>query len=55
MRHPEGKWEDFEHDMGSGWDKFKMKSQLKWEHAKDAVRAAWHRAVHGKKHHAEHR
>ena len=48
-RYPDRKFEDFERDMGSDWDKFKAKSRLKWEHAKHAVRAAWDRAVHGKK------
>jgi hypothetical protein len=42
-RYKGQRFEDVESDLSSGWEKFKGKSKLTWEHAKNAVRDAWNR------------
>lgn len=37
------RYEDAEPHLANDWDNYKGESRLKWEHAKDAVRAGWHR------------
>ena len=49
-RHSGGRFEDFERDLGSEWEKVKAKSRLGWEHAKHAVRAAWDHMTDHKEH-----
>jgi len=37
------KYDEVENDLSTDWDKFKGKSRLMWNDAKQAVRAGWHR------------
>ena len=38
-------FEEVEHELGAHWDRFKDKSRLTWEHAREAVRDAWERTA----------
>jgi uncharacterized protein YcfJ len=42
-RYAGKKYDEVESDLGRDWDRFKGKSNLKWERAKMATRDAWHR------------
>lgn len=52
-RHQGRQWNDVEHDLRSGWDRYEHRGAHKdstWENVKDAVRDAWDH-VTGKHHH----
>lgn len=36
-------WNDVEHELASGWDRFADRGERTWERTKDAVRDAWDR------------
>lgn len=50
-RHAGKRWEDVEHDVRAGWDRFEQRGSSTWDDVKDAVRDAWDR-VTGKSDHA---
>lgn len=41
--HKGRRFEDAEPELAGEWEGYRGKSRLKWEQAKDAVRAGWHR------------
>jgi hypothetical protein len=43
-----GKWEDVESELRTGWDRYEHRGTSTWEHMKDAVRDGWNRMVHRK-------
>lgn len=44
-RYGEGKFNDYEADLASGWNDYADRGDLEWEHARDAARDAYERSA----------